>query len=255
MKSERVSGIILLIIPLLIIMGFIVKNQQFWILVDVVVVIIATIISFLLLLKKIQLNQEWIDSIARILLPIAVLIVSVLSFHNSKTADNRIERLYQAQRASDIQVTPVLFEGYLRLNMPMARLYFELINYTGFQASNVKVDAKFSEEWLHEWEINAVKALEEMKKRGPLSEDLEIQLNSYRKDIEQVPFIIEPNEVKSIGPFRGNFKYQQGKENKIIIRVSWDSENNAHFEKFYFFRVEISKAYDKKSYVLIPVAN
>lgn len=171
-------------------------------------------------------------------------------------AEDRVVRLYQAQQISDIQVTPISFETYFRPEKvnEMGRFYFKLINYTGFKASNVKVDAKFTEEWIKEWIINAAKGLQKMKDRGEfLSQDLEEQLKSYKLDSLQIPFELEPNAFKDIGPFQGVFQYQQGKENKLIIRVSWDNENKAHFDKFYFFRIERSEAYGSQSYILIPV--
>lgn len=259
MKSERVLGTVLIIIPLLIIMGFIFKNPQFWILVDFVVIFITTIIGLLLLLKKNQLNQELTESIVRILLPTAVLVVSVVSFYNSKTADNRIERLYQAQRASDIQVTPISFTTLPRPEKAdMGSLSFKLINYTGFKAFNVRVDACFiGTSWIYEWIINTVIALEEKKKNGEsLTDELEEELKLYKKYLEQNPYFeIKPNEIKIIDRIGGEFDYKQKGENKIRVRVLWDNENSAHFDKIYVFSVERVEAYGKQSYVLIPVTN
>ena len=54
MKKEKVFGAILLIIPVLFVIGFILKNTKFWVGVDVVVFLITGIIGLSLLLKRNQ---------------------------------------------------------------------------------------------------------------------------------------------------------------------------------------------------------
>ena len=173
-------------------------------------------------------------------LSIFAIAISLLSFGLYFRAENRTDRLFQAQRMSDIQVTPTSFTTFLRAepnNESMAKLNFSIINYTGFKASNVRVDANFSGAWIHEWITVAAEGLERMKRNGePLTKDLEAQLNQYRKSADISGFDLEPGDVKH-SEFKGAFHYRPDSKNVLKIRVSWESENKAPFDKFFNFKI------------------
>lgn len=170
--------------------------------------------------------------------------------------------LYQAQKMSEIQVNPISFMTFTRpkTNEHMARLYYSIINYTGFRASNVRVDAKFSSnsDWIHEWIAVAAEGLESMKKNGELlTEDQKIELDSYKKNIETFAserLDMEPDSTGN-GSLQGAFKYQPDKENVLKIRLSWESENNAHFDKIFIFKLGLTEAYGARSFIVIPITN
>ena len=183
------------------------------------------------------------------LMPVLAIIIAAISLWLSLGSNKRAERLYQARRASDIMVTPISLKSFLRpeTNEPMATLCYKLINYTGFKASNIRVNASFSNVWINEWIINTVEGLQEKKNKGEsLSEDLENQLGFYKRQVVKLQatgFELKPKQVSEKEEFSGGFTNEQEEENKLKIRVSWESENKAPFDKFYTFNVEVSKAY------------
>ena len=193
------------------------------------------------------------------ILSIIAIVISLLSFILFCRAENRTDRLFQAQKMSDIQVTPTSFTTFIRAepsNESMARLNLSIINYTGFRASDVRVDANFSGSWIHEWIAVAAEGLEKMKSDGePLTKDLEAQLNQYKRNASiSSAFDMEPGDVKR-KEFTGTFKYRSDKENVLKIRVSWESENKAPFDKFFSFKIELTEAYGIQSLIAIPITN
>lgn len=137
----------------------------------------------------------------------------------------------------------------------MAEFDFKVINYTGFTAYNIEIDASFMGAWIVEWVKNAAKGLEAQKNAGTvLSEDLEGQLASYKEQVNNKNSrILKANETLNVGPFIGSFAFDDTKTNFIKVRVSWDSENKAHFEKIFSFKIEKSQAYGSYSYIPIPI--
>jgi hypothetical protein len=188
------------------------------------------------------------------LMPLLAIIIAAISLWLSLGSNKRAERLYQAQRVSDIIVTPISFKILDPETKPiMATLCYNLINYTGFKASNIRVDVSFSNVWIKEWVINAAESLQEKKNKGELlTEKEENELTFYKRQVAEFKvtrFELKPKQVSEEIKTTGEFTSQ---ENKLKIRISWESENKAPFGKFYTFNIERSEAHGKYFYVLIP---
>jgi len=216
--------------------------------------------SISLVIKDKRVNTEKnVALLSSIILPIIAILLSLISLYFSVTSEIRTQQLFQSQKMSDIHLTPISFTTYIYKeanNQQMARLTLDLVNYTGFKASNVKVDANFSGEWINEWVINAANGLEGKKKRGEfLPKSLEKDLVSYKyNDNRLYNFDMKPNAIERAS-FQGAFHFKPKQKNILIVRVSWNSDNNAHFDKFFRYELQQSEAYGAKSFVIIPVSN
>jgi hypothetical protein len=188
--------------------------------------------------------------------PIAISLISLgialLSFYISYKADSRSEKLYIGQRTASIQITPLAFEEYYYDNQPMGRITLQVTNYTGFQATNLRLDTMMEGQWIMEWVKAAVKGLSEMEKKGELSEKLKAELIGYRASLSQKVYNIAPNK-SIIHQAQGGLRFDRKNRKIITIRVGWTSENGAQFDKIFKYELISTPAYGSESLTLIPL--
>jgi hypothetical protein len=185
-------------------------------------------------------------------LAVAALLVSVISLYLSFRTGDKAEKLFYAKQLSKIQVTPIDFEmvGNSSENIPMARFNFQITNYTGFEAKDVRIDANLEGTWINEWFKAVKKGLD--NKSEPLTELEKRDLKSANDSLKLHTFNLDSGQSKST-VFQGSFHYQPEKDNIIKIRVTWVNENNAYLDKCYSFGIIRTMVYDGFSFNPIPI--
>ena len=201
-------------------------------------------------LKNTIINTHFFEKFFVPILTLIVAICAVVISYDIARSDNRIKK---GAQVSDLQVTPVSFEIHqLKNNETLGTLKFKVINYSGFDATSIKMDANFAGVWIHEWVVNAAKGLYFKKKReGGLSEDLEYQLQQYQEEANNPnTFSLESGSTKDLEA-TGSFHPVKDATNNyhdINIKLSWYNENGAFFEKIYSFKIIDTEAYGVTSY-------
>ena len=194
------------------------------------------------------------QSLTSTVLSVISLLVALFSLYSSFMTEDRANKLFYAERLSDIKVTTKDFElvGNSMNEIPMAKFRFQIANYTGFEAKNVSIDANLEGAWIQEWFKATKKGL--TNKLEPLTELEKIDLQNATTSLEQYNFSLDSGQKRDI-VFQGSFHYSPSKDNFIAVRVKWTSENGADLDKCYSFRILRTEAYGAHSFSPIPIFN
>jgi hypothetical protein len=182
------------------------------------------------------------------------IVFSAFSVYYSCKADRRSEKLFQAQKISQIQVTPVSFESYLygTNKEKMGRLVFNITNVSGFKALNVNWDVKWDREWITSWIPVAATGLEMQSKIRELSKQESAELESYKRDSIRKRPDIDPG--KSVSPIiQGAFAFDKDKQKTILVRVKWANENGAQMEKNFNYELVLIQAHGAEAFSIISL--
>ena len=183
------------------------------------------------------MNQPIIDwSKLPILISVISLIIAFLAFYISHKADTRSEKLYIGQRIAEIHIIPINVEEYIYDDQVMGRITLQITNYTGFNALNMKLDAKFENQWIGEWVKAAAKGLSEKETKGQLNDKLRFELKNYQAASAPNILNLEPNQ-SVIHVMQGGLNFDRAKQKMITLRASWTSENGARFDKIFQYEL------------------
>ncbi len=177
--------------------------------------------------------------------------ISIAALVYSCKADGRSEKLLQAQKISQIQVTPISFESYMHENEKMGRLTLSITNYAGFKALNVRDDANWEGVWIKPLIPVAEGGIKAQMKRRDLSEKELSELNSYERVRHHAGIDLDPGRsIKKT--YQGYFSFDKRKRKAITVFVRWVNENGAQMEKFYYYELIINQVLGAESFSIIP---
>ena len=157
-----------------------------------------------------------------------------------------------------VQIINYLFSPQKHLisdtNYSMALLTFTVINKTSSVMKNIKCDASFQGVWIGKWLPVAVNGLEQMKKKQGLQPINQKDLENYKRYIQREEGShdeIDNNTLLNVR-FTGAYTHKDDKQNELVIWLKWENENGFNFEKFIYYKIEKTSAYDVFTYTLIP---
>lgn len=177
--------------------------------------------------------------------------ISIAALVYSCKADGRAEKLFQAQKISQIQVTPISFESYMYETEKMGRLTLSIANHAGFKALNVRDDANWEGVWIKPMIPVAAEGLKTQMKRLDLSEKELSELNSYERVRHHAGLDIDPGRsITKI--YQGYFSFDKSKRKAITVFVRWVNENGAQMEKFYYYELVSTRVLGAESFSIIP---
>jgi len=183
---------------------------------------------------------------------LVAILFSAFALYYSCKADKRSEKLFQAQKISQIQVTPISFESYLYGTQKMGKLELKITNYSGFKALNVMADANWEGVWIVPWIPVAAEGLEEQKKKRELSKEESSELESYKRNLSQNGPDIDPMKSAN-STIRGAFSFDKDKKKNIIVCIKWANENGAQMEKFFHYELVLIQAHGAEAFTIISL--
>jgi hypothetical protein len=189
------------------------------------------------------------SKIITISISLLAIVFSAFALYYSCKVDKRSEKLFQAQKISQIQVTPISFESYLYGTQKMGKLKFKITNYSGFKVLNVRPDANWQGVWIIQWIPVAAEGLEEQKKKRELTKEESAELEHYKLSSSQNGIEIDP-EKSAKYEIRGSLSFDKGEKKIITVRIKWANENGAQMEKLFYYELVLIQAHGAEAFTI-----
>lgn len=185
---------------------------------------------------------------------LAMVLVTTVMVGLTCQSNIRIGKLFVGQNKPLIDVSPIDIK---QVNKKFTETRFSVVNYSGFVASNIRIDVKYDAgSDTNTWNAQSYKANIDKQKKGNKTGVVIGDCYSLKPDVNDLISQLKPGErgsVKSIGSLPLRQKIVTGYDHYYVyVRVTWENKKGHIFDEIHKHKLIWTKEGSGIALTMIP---